>query len=53
MEKITIQIEGMMCGMCEAHINETIRNAFPSAKKAALLRFTIFFQRTNTAIWNL
>lgn len=35
MEKITIQIEGMMCGMCEAHINETIRNAFPSAKKVA------------------
>ena len=23
----------MMCGMCEAHINDTIRKAYPAAKK--------------------
>lgn len=28
MIKITVGIEGMACGMCEAHINEAIRNAF-------------------------
>ena len=28
MEKITLQIDGMMCGMCENHVNEAIRNAF-------------------------
>lgn len=28
MLKITVDIEGMACGMCEAHINEAIRNAF-------------------------
>lgn len=28
MEKITVRIEGMACGMCEAHINEIIRNEF-------------------------
>ena len=33
MNKITVKIDGMMCGMCEAHINDTIRKAFPSAKK--------------------
>ncbi|MBD5543641.1 MAG: heavy-metal-associated domain-containing protein [Lachnospiraceae bacterium] len=28
MIKITADIEGMACGMCEAHINEAVRNAF-------------------------
>ena len=33
MEKVTVKIDGMMCGMCEAHISDTIRKAFPEAKK--------------------
>ena len=32
MIKITVKVEGMACGMCEAHINEAVRNAF-SVKK--------------------
>ena len=28
MVRITVCIEGMACGMCEAHINEAVRNAF-------------------------
>ena len=28
MVKITVGVEGMACGMCEAHINEAVRNAF-------------------------
>ncbi len=28
MVKIILGIEGMACGMCEAHINEAVRNAF-------------------------
>ena len=32
MVKITIGIEGMACGMCEAHINEAVRNAFQVKK---------------------
>lgn len=28
MMRITVGIEGMACGMCEAHINEAVRNAF-------------------------
>lgn len=28
MIKITIQIEGMQCGMCEAHINDVMRREF-------------------------
>ncbi len=28
MVKITLGIEGMACGMCEAHVNEAVRNAF-------------------------
>ena len=28
MEKIEIRIDGMMCTMCEAHINDLIRNNF-------------------------
>lgn len=33
MYKVTAKIEGMMCGMCESHIADTIRRAFPNAKK--------------------
>ena len=32
MIKTTVKIEGMMCGMCEAHINEAIRAAFQVKK---------------------
>lgn len=32
MVKITLSIEGMACGMCEAHINEAVRNAFQIKK---------------------
>ncbi|MBR7040831.1 MAG: heavy-metal-associated domain-containing protein [Clostridia bacterium] len=28
MIKTTLKIDGMMCGMCEAHINDAIRRAF-------------------------
>ena len=28
MLKITLEIDGMACGMCEAHINNEVRNAF-------------------------
>lgn len=33
MFKTTVKIDGMACGMCEAHINDAIRKAFPQAKK--------------------
>ena len=33
MTKVTVQVDGMQCGMCEAHVNEALRNAFPGAKK--------------------
>ena len=32
MIKLTVKIEGMACGMCEAHINEAVRNAFQVKK---------------------
>ena len=38
MIKHTVKIDGMMCGMCEAHINDTIRKAFPDAKKVSASR---------------
>ncbi len=28
MEKLTLKIDGMMCGMCEAHVNDAVRRAF-------------------------
>lgn len=32
MTQITIKIDGMMCGMCESHVNDAIRRAFPVKK---------------------
>ncbi len=32
MKKITMKIDGMMCGMCESHVNDAVRNAFKVKK---------------------
>ena len=32
MIQTTVQVFGMACSMCEAHINDTIRTAFPVEK---------------------
>lgn len=32
MTQITIKIDGMMCGMCESHVNDAVRRAFPVKK---------------------
>ena len=29
MIKLTLKIDGMMCAMCESHVNDAIRRAFP------------------------
>lgn len=33
MQKITVEIEGMMCAMCEAHMDEGFRKSFSFIKK--------------------
>ena len=33
MYKNEVKIDGMMCGMCESHIADELRKAFPDAKK--------------------
>ena len=37
MIKTTIKITGMACTMCEAHINEAVRNAFSVKKVKAVI----------------
>ena len=32
MWKYTVEVNGMMCGMCEAHVNDAVRKAFPVKK---------------------
>ncbi len=32
MEKMVLEIDGMMCGMCESHVNDTIRKQFAVKK---------------------
>ena len=38
MYEIDVEVGGMMCGMCESHINECIRKAFPKVKKVTSSR---------------
>ena len=38
MNKVIVKIDGMMCGMCEAHVSDALRNAVPSAKKVTASR---------------
>ena len=37
MKRIVVRVDGMMCGMCESHINDAIRRAFK--EKGQLLTF--------------
>ena len=32
MIRITARVDGMMCGMCEAHVNDAVRKALPVKK---------------------
>lgn len=32
MTQYTIEVDGMRCGMCETHVNDAIRRAFPVKK---------------------
>ena len=32
MVETKLRIDGMACGMCESHINDAVRNAFPVKK---------------------
>lgn len=32
MQKITLKIDDMMCGMCESHVNDTVRKEFKVKK---------------------
>ncbi len=33
--KITVKVDGMMCGMCESHVNDAVRKAFSVKKVTA------------------
>ena len=35
MYRTTLEVRGMSCGMCEAHINDVVRKTFPQAKKVS------------------
>ena len=35
MWKYTVQVSGMMCGMCESHVNDAVRRAFAIKKVAS------------------
>ena len=43
MIKTTLKIDGMMCGMCESHVNDAIRKAFPAVKKVSRIRRSVSF----------
>ena len=32
MQEITVGVDGMMCGMCESHINEVVRKTAVCAR---------------------
>ena len=35
MIKTTVEVDGMMCGMCESHVNDAVRKAFKVKKVAS------------------
>ena len=51
MIKIPLSIEGMACGMCESHINDAVRRAFPVKKVTSshLKKQTVILSETDLA----
>ncbi len=45
MRKIRLKIDGMMCGMCESHVNDAVRRALPVKK------VTSSHRKGETVIW--
>ena len=37
MIKITVRVEGMRCGMCEAYVNDAVRKVFSGLSKSGIL----------------
>ena len=35
MIRTTVHVSGMMCSMCESHLNSAVRKAIPEAKKVS------------------
>lgn len=53
MWKYTLQITGMACGMCEAHIRDVLRRTFPARRVSASCRkgeTVLFSARPQAAI---
>ncbi len=48
--KYLVGIEGMMCGMCEAHVNDAVRNNFDVKKVKANHKKNICEIKTDTPI---
>lgn len=50
MIKTTLKIDGMMCGMCESHMNDVIRKNFKVKKVTSsardILNIQYFFEAT-------
>ena len=40
MWKYTVRVTGMMCGMCESHVNDAVRRAFRSKKETTVIAET-------------
>ena len=42
MVQLTLRIDGMSCGMCESHVNDTIRQKFNVKKVTSSHKITVF-----------
>ena len=55
MIKIVLSVDGMMCKMCEAHVNDAIKKAFASVKVSSSheTKQTIVLTKTQIDLENL
>ena len=37
MIKTTVKVDGMMCGMCESHVNDAVRKAFQNKGETVII----------------
>ena len=50
MWKYTVEVNGMMCGMCEAHVNDAVRKACPDPEGAVQKKRIVWLSSLAAAV---
>ena len=51
MWKYTVEVNGMMCGMCEAHVNDAVRDVYKRQAEISQVQEVIYIHEQEAALF--